>query len=271
MNERQLLGSNTAKGGFENEGDIVTKFNNYKTDKEAKLWLKLMGYDYLKIEELKATQIPPRINKEKALAYGATKSKVEETIKYKKADIQIKVDITIDNICYYENLSLKKANIGAGFNQIDKRKVNTYQEMWEFDNDIASTLKYYTGELAPYKDVNLLKDYRRMFMTEIEKQKVENLITFLSDNKIIIFTDLLKGRGALSADWFLVTRKNRKNGDVDWVLKDINYVCNFFSQGAVKITDRGNVKIGRITMQRKGGTPDPTSLQFKINPLDLFI
>ncbi len=25
-----------------------------------------------------------------------------------------------------------------------------------------------------------------------------------------------------------------------------------------------------MTVQRKGGTPDPTSLQFKLNPLDLF-
>jgi len=33
---------------------------------------------------------------------------------------------------------------------------------------------------------------------------------------------------------------------------------------------RGSLKIGRVTMQRKGGTPDPTSLRFKINPLALF-
>jgi len=33
---------------------------------------------------------------------------------------------------------------------------------------------------------------------------------------------------------------------------------------------RASLKIGKITMQRKGGTPDPTSLQFKMNPLELF-
>ncbi len=36
----------------------------------------------------------------------------------------------------------------------------------------------------------------------------------------------------------------------------------------VKMIPRGSLKIGRVTMQRKGGTPDPTSLQFKINPLE---
>lgn len=56
----------------------------------------------------------------------------------------------------------------------------------------------------------------------------------------------------------------------DWILKYINNTCNFFSQGDVKISPRGSLRIGRITMQRKGGTPDPTSLQFKINPLELF-
>jgi len=42
------------------------------------------------------------------------------------------------------------------------------------------------------------------------------------------------------------------------------------TQGEVLLSPRGSLKIGRITMQRKGGTPDPTSLQFKMNPLELF-
>jgi hypothetical protein len=45
---------------------------------------------------------------------------------------------------------------------------------------------------------------------------------------------------------------------------------NFFGQGSVMLSPRGSLYIGRITMQRKGGTPDPTKLQFKINPCELF-
>ena len=48
---------------------------------------------------------------------------------------------------------------------------------------------------------------------------------------------------------------------------------NFFAEGAVKITPRGSLKIGRITMQRKGGDAGRETakmLQFKINPAKLF-
>lgn len=45
---------------------------------------------------------------------------------------------------------------------------------------------------------------------------------------------------------------------------------NFFGSGDVKMSPRASLRIGRITMQRKGGTPDPTKIQFKIKPCELF-
>ena len=93
MNDKQLIGSQTAKGGFENENDIELKFNNYKNDDEAKIWLKIMGYDWEQITLVSAIQIPPRISKTNALQYGATCEKIDETIKYKKSDVQIRIDI----------------------------------------------------------------------------------------------------------------------------------------------------------------------------------
>ncbi len=47
----------------------------------------------------------------------------------------------------------------------------------------------------------------------------------------------------------------------------------FYGEGPVVITRAGSLKIGRITMQRKGGDNGRESanmLQFKINPVDLF-
>ncbi|MEO0183799.1 MAG: hypothetical protein ABIL40_10035, partial [candidate division WOR-3 bacterium] len=51
---------------------------------------------------------------------------------------------------------------------------------------------------------------------------------------------------------------------------DINTAMNFFGSGEVELSPKGSLYIGRITMQRKGGTPDPTKLQFKIKPCELF-
>jgi len=267
MDYRQEVGSYTARGGFENEAAIVSKFNDYKNDPEAQMWLKTMGYDYVKIQQLTATQIPPRINKDTALSLGVTAANFEETTTFKKADIQIRLVIIIANIYHIENLSLKKANIGAGFNQVDKRPVDKYKSFWNIPTAICDTLKLYTGETPPPTGLKL-KDNRRMFLNEMDKKKVDDLLKFFSDNKTIIFNDVLRGRGSLSADWMLVTRNN--NDTIDWILKDINFVCNFFAKGSVEVTNRGNLKVGRMTVQRKGGTPDPESLQFKLNPLDLF-
>jgi len=45
---------------------------------------------------------------------------------------------------------------------------------------------------------------------------------------------------------------------------------NFYGNGEVFITPRGSLHTGKITMQRKGGTPDPAKLQFKFKPCELF-
>jgi len=86
----------------------------------------------------------------------------------------------------------------------------------------------------------------------------------------IIISDIIKGRGGLSADWMLVTRLNRENKTTIWTLKDINLVMNFFGSAEIRISPRGSLYIGKITMQRKDGTLDPTKIQFKIKPCQLF-
>ncbi len=273
---RSKIGSMTAKGGFINEHAICEKFLNFKNDNEAQTWLKIMGYNFVNIQKLVAVQIPARINLKRMIELGVTQEKYDETIKFKKADIQVRVEIVVDNILHVENISLKKSNKTAGFNQVDKRAVSTYKNMWNFEDKLEHLLKLFTGEILPksilsQQELQNIKDSRRLFLTEMSKENIEFIKEFFTNNKTLIISDILRGRGGLSAEWFLVTRKDIKNdGFVDWLLKDINTVCNFYSQGEVKITPRGSLKIGRVTMQRKGGTPDPTSLQFKINPLELF-
>ncbi len=174
-----------------------------------------------------------------------------------------------------ENLSLKKANSDADYNQIDKRAVSDYQEMWKFTDEIAFWLKLFTGELRPLKHskktgIEKFRDKRRLFLDEMPETVRKKIIEFLEKNRIIVVSDIIKGRGGLSANWMLVTKFNKEREKTTWMLSDINASMNFFGSGEICISPRGSLYIGKITMQRKGGTPDPTKLQFKIKPCQLF-
>ncbi|MDW8094027.1 MAG: hypothetical protein RMI63_03255 [Caldimicrobium sp.] len=268
------IGSATAKGGFANEKEICKKFNSWEKDTEAQIWLKIMGYETRSIDSVQAILIPTRMKKEDVEKLGLKES-LDELMKFKKADVQIRIIITIGKIVKIENLSLKKANSDADYNQVDKRWVDSYKEIWKFDDEIAFGLKLFTGEINPYSCPEIirnrtLRDKRRMFLDELPEKLRNKIITFFKENKILVVSDILKGRGGLSANWMLVTRYNKSDNTTTWILKDINTVMNFFGSGEVKMSPKGNLHIGRIIMQRKGGTPDPTKLQFKIKPCELF-
>ncbi|MBC8382970.1 MAG: type II restriction endonuclease [Candidatus Cloacimonetes bacterium] len=272
---RTELGSKTAKGGFENEKAICKKFNVWKKDKESQQWLKIMGYNIKKLDSVKAIQVPTRIKKSDLSKFGVSEEEYEQFVRFKKADAQIRIIIKIGNILKIENLSLKKANSDTDYNQIDKRTVDFYQEMWRFDNEITLWLKLFTGEIIPKSQKKLIgkikpKDKRRLFLTEMPEVIQKKIIQFFKENKILVVSDIIKGRGGLSAGWMLVTKLNKQEKTTTWTLKNINTVMNFFGSDDVEISPRGSLHIGKITMQRKGGTPDPTKLQFKIKPCQLF-
>lgn len=272
---KEKLGSKTAKGGFANEKSICRKFNSWRSDKDAKQWLEIMGYKIDRISSVKAIQVPTKIKKSDSIKFGIDKEDFETFIKFKKADAQIRIIIKVGNILKIENLSLKKANSDSDYNQVDKRSVDVYQELWKFDNEISFWLKLFTGELNPKlhsKSIGktILRDNRRLFIDEMPGKIQNKIIDFFKRNRIIIVSDILKGRGGLSADWVLVTRYNKKENTTTWTLKDINSMMNFLGGGDIAISPKGSLYIGRITLQRKGGTPDPTKLQFKIKPCDLF-
>ncbi len=88
---------------------------------------------------------------------------------------------------------------------------------------------------------------------------------------MLIVSDILKGRGEFSAEWVLVIQKI--NLKMEWALKHINEVMQYyFDDGSVEISKKGSLKIGRITIQRKGGDNGRESanmLQFKIDPTGL--
>jgi hypothetical protein len=251
MSKKDLikLGSETAKGGFRNEKDVINRFNNWTKDETAQKWLKAMGYKIDDIEYVKASKIRGQY----------------------KADVQVRVRIIIKLKSQedLQNLQVKLVSNPQGFNQIDKRWVDKYVELWNIPEDITRILKLFTGEIKPTKKG--LKDKRRMLLTEMDKSDQDKIVNFFKRNKILIVSDLLKGRGEFSADWILVIL--RVNDKSKWVLKSINEAMNVFGNGDVRITPQGSLKIGKIGMQRKGGDAGRETskmLQFKINPVELF-
>jgi mRNA-degrading endonuclease HigB of HigAB toxin-antitoxin module len=246
MRKEQFLGSQTAKNGFLNEDDIVNKFNNWMADEDTKKWLSIMQYELDKIEFVKAVKLSGH-----------------------KTDVQVQVTIKLKDAIDAQNLQVKLVSNPKGFNQIDKRWVDKYVEMWEMPNQITELLKLYSGELKP--NISSPKDKRRMFADEFTIDDQNVMVDWLTNNKMLIISDILKGRGQFAAEWMLVAQKTKENSR--WVLKPMNFCLNYFGSGEVMITKLGNFKIGKITMQRKGGDngrKTANMLQFKINPAELF-
>lgn len=194
---------------------------------------------------------------------------VAEKIHGFKTDVQVQIAVYFKKVISAENLSIKLVSNPRGYNQVDKRWVDSYVEMWKIPMGIARNLKLFTGEIKPTQ--NGLTDNRRMLLTEMEKTSAEEIVSFFKKNKILVVSDILKGRGKLSAGWMLVALN--VDNKTKWVLKSINEAMNIFAEGKVEITARGSLKIGKITMQRKGGDAGRKTaqmLQFKINPVELF-
>lgn len=242
----ELDGSKIARDGFKNEKDVANKFINWKKDVDAQLWLQIMGYTLEEIEYVTA-----------------------EIVHGYKTDVQVQVTIKLKKIIEAQNLQVKLVSNPKGFNQIDKRWVDKYAEMWNIPETTADLLKHFTGEYKPYKDE--VKDKRRMFMTEFTETEQKEILSFFKKNKALILLDIIKGRGKMSAEWILVSQK--LDDVCKWVLKSINVAINYYGSGEVVITPRGSLKIGNVTMQRKGGDAGRNTanmLQFKINPAALF-
>lgn len=246
MDNLVLKGSQTAKNGFKNEKDVAQKFNNWQTDKEAQKWLILMNYKLDEIEYVKA-----------------------DVLSGYKADINVKVQIKLKSAIDTENIQVKLVSNSKGFNQVDKRWLSHYKELWNIPDDVFELLQYFTGEKAPYKTNT--KDKRRMFLTEMTVDEQNIIINWFTSNKTLILSDIIKGRGQFSAEWVLVAQKINLNSK--WVLKNINEVLQHYSEGDVRISPRGSILMGKVTVQRKGGDggrETANMLQFKLDPTSLF-
>jgi hypothetical protein len=232
-------GSRTAKQGFKNEDEIRDKLNNWRSDTDAKKWLKTIGYDLNSIEHVSAVK-----------PHG------------EKADVEVIVKTGSDE--RREGISIKLVSSPTGFNQIDKRWLATYAKLWKMPSNVNAALKLFLGETPPTRPG---RDAKRMFLTELDPRSQEEVVDFFTRNKTQIISDLFEGDGIHAAGWVLVALKAASI--TRWTLRRSSDVVKFFAEGPVVLTKQGNLKIGRITMQRKGGDGGRETakmLQFKINP-----
>ncbi len=236
-------GSKTAKGGFQNEDEIRDKFNNWKSDAEALAWLESMNHQIAEINSVSASK-----------PHGE-KADVEVTVKTKSGE-------------RVERISIKLVSSANGFNQIDKRWLKTYVTMWKMPPDVVDALKLFVGETPPHESS---RDKRRMYLDELDQSDRQAVVEFFTANKAEIVSDLLAGDGIHAANWMMVAHK--ATDKPKWVIRSSEDAIKFYSKGPVELTKAGNLKIGRITLQRKGGDNGRETakmLQFKINPVQLF-
>lgn len=239
-------GSQTAKNGFKNEQDICDKFNNWLNDVDAQNWLKIMDYNLSEVESVKAFVL-----------HGF------------KSDVNVQIQVKLKTAIDTENIQVKLVSNKKGFNQVDKRWLSHYKNMWSISTDVFKLLQYFTGEIKPYR--NDVKDSRRMFLNELSSREQKIILDWFNKNKMLILTDIIRGRGKFSAEWILVAKKIEDN--VNWCLVNINLALQYYSCGEVRISPKGSLYIGNVTMQRKGddgGRETANMLQFKLDPTQLF-
>jgi hypothetical protein len=237
------LGSKTAKNGFRNEDEIRDKFNHWKADIDARAWLVAMNHNLAEIENVAASK-----------PHG------------EKADVEVTVTTNVGETI--DRISIKLVSSQNGFNQIDKRWLATYSTMWNMPPDVVEALELYVGEAPPLSPG---RDSRRMYLDELDSATQMSVLSFFAAHKDEIVSDLLVGDGEHAANWIMVTDK--ASDDAKWVIRSTADAVRHFANGDVQMTKAGNLRIGRISMQRKGGDngrPTANMLQFKMNPTELF-
>ena len=136
--------------------------------------------------------------------------------------------------------------------------------------NIVTVLKKYCGTEG-YRPMDMnrtsVKDERRFFLTELPKDEQQAMIDFFSKVKDQIVNVVFRGEKPPYADYMLVTQPGLANS----AIVDMKKVMMYYS-GSAHITKRGNLKLGKITVQRKGGNGGgPTQmLQFKFSPKHVF-
>lgn len=259
-------GSRTAKGGFEIEAIVAETFEEWRSSPDAEDWLTVMSYDPQNIESVSAST--PR---------GTG-----------KADVILKIKKEDESGYFEERISVKKTK-NSSYNQVSKRTVDDYAEMFDFSELTVKGLKKYCGEEG-YRPKDLVEKGEldsseledlydaswhdppiRLSFKELSKEEKEAIKKDFNEKHEMIVKTILAG-DPKEVDWYLAVRAQKKNEHYNvekTLLEPIEQTVERYARGGFRPPSRSSFKVGKITVQRKGGTPDPEKLQFKMNPWEI--
>lgn len=261
----ESTGSKAARGGFSNEGTLAEAINGRTA--LGKQLLEAMAIESSTL--VQARQVASRLSVTslgRLLGVSSVSSDVlRASTQHQKADLLLQVAgqrrVTA---------SLKKANAASDFNQVDRRPVDVYQRFWGFGDDVALALKLFTGDLSSdefaehSQGLRLSEGHQRISFPDLSDVQQAAVLEFFTTHKQRIVSDLVQGKGPLAADFMIVTQQDGAitRIHVSQMADVVDYLCEL----PVCAGPRTTFCVGHLTAQRKGGTPDPTSLQFKVKP-----
>jgi|SaaInlStandDraft_1057018.scaffolds.fasta_scaffold04559_2 hypothetical protein len=235
--EKISNGSMTAKGGFKLEKIMRNYINSFPNGKS-------------------------RIFKNVNIYLFLSDNSSCEILSGKKSDLVIKDKISTTYV------QVKRvSNYKSSYNQIDKRWVDKYGKLLNIPVDIIKILKKYTGELK------ITQNKKSLPLTEHPKVDINKLILFFEINKEKILKLVIFGNNPkYYPKYYIICIQPKMKGVEKSYIISTQDIFNFYMKKKVFVTKRGILRIGSMTIQRKGGDKGAKTaqmLQFKIKPLDL--
>jgi hypothetical protein len=265
-------GSKAATEGFSNERQVVNSFNAKNAFAEqcfAAMHIPVTAS--VKAMHVSHIQGESSLSKLLELTKRPTSSEVSTIRKFQKADIRLR--ITESDRSSHLNLSLKKT-AKANFNQVECHSVLDYQEALGFDDEVCLWLRLFTGavtetELEMWTNGLTVDGKRgRVIFHQFPSDKKEKILSFLESKKRQIISDAVRGRGPLCADFVMVTHQTESETRAH--VSPVEAVIDHLSVGNAEASHKSSIRLGGLTIQRRGGTPNPSFLQLKMKPRDLF-
>jgi hypothetical protein len=248
-------GSKTAKKGFRTEKDVADALNHWETNTLGRRLLENMRVDLEAIKGIAAA---------KDLPHTA------------KPDLSVRISLKNDSLITHL-VSVKEAKKAFSFNHLHKVWVDSFSREYDLPEGLRGVLKQYVGEVSangtPIADGQISghdAKRRRRYLNLIPHSM--ELAAFFRENRQRMIETLLLGKGEYKADYLLAVLEDEEKSERLYVLVTDRQAIDFFGQGDARITGRGNLSMGRITLQRKGGDaglPSANMLQFKISPASL--